>query len=158
MAKRTHPSAWDRPGFLLWHATLRWEREVAAELRPLGLTHVQFVLLASVRYLTDTAVAPSQRELSDHAGTDIVMTSQVLGALERRGLLTRRPDTVDARIRRVVLSAEGRRLADQGLEAIEAVDERVFDPAGNRARLVATLRRLARRDAQGRSVDPVSDR
>ena len=158
MVERTQPSAWDRPGFLLWHATLRWEREVAAELRPLGLTHVQFVLLASVRYLTDTATVPSQRELADHAGTDIVMTSQVLAALERRKLLRRQADSIDARIRRVVLTAEGRRLADRGLEVIEAVDERVFDAAGNRPRLVAMLRRLARRGAEGQIVGPVSDR
>lgn len=35
------------PGFLLWHVTLRWQRAITAALRPLDLTHVQFVLLAS---------------------------------------------------------------------------------------------------------------
>ena len=36
-----HPH--ESPGFLLWHATLRWQRGVAAALQPLDLTHVQFV-------------------------------------------------------------------------------------------------------------------
>ena len=40
-----HPN--DSPGFLLWHATLRWQRGVAQALAPLDLTHVQFVLLAA---------------------------------------------------------------------------------------------------------------
>lgn len=37
----------DSPGYLVWHATLRRQRAVAAALTPFGLTHVQFVLLAS---------------------------------------------------------------------------------------------------------------
>jgi hypothetical protein len=41
----------DSPGFLLWHVTLRWQREIAAALAPLGLTHVQFVLLAAAWWL-----------------------------------------------------------------------------------------------------------
>jgi len=39
-------SAWERPGFLLWHATLRWQRVVSAVLGGVDLTHAQFVLLA----------------------------------------------------------------------------------------------------------------
>src|SRR5262249_4571528 len=39
-------------GFLLWHATLRWQRLLSAALRPLGLTHVQFVLLAVLWWFT----------------------------------------------------------------------------------------------------------
>ena len=37
----------ESPGFLLSHVTLRRQREVAAALAPLNLTHVQFVLLAA---------------------------------------------------------------------------------------------------------------
>jgi hypothetical protein len=36
-----HPN--DSPGFLLRHATLRWQHGIAQALAPLGLTHVQFV-------------------------------------------------------------------------------------------------------------------
>jgi hypothetical protein len=41
----------DSPGYLVWHTTLRRQRAVAAALTPFGLTHVQFVLLASVCWL-----------------------------------------------------------------------------------------------------------
>ena len=41
----------DSPGFLLWHVTLRWQRDIAAALAPMGLTHVQFVLLATCWWL-----------------------------------------------------------------------------------------------------------
>src|SRR6266566_2274389 len=64
-------SPWDySPGFLLWHATLRWQRQITAVLKPLGLTHVQFVLLAGSWWLGRGGQPPSQRELADHSGTD----------------------------------------------------------------------------------------
>src|SRR3546814_15453085 len=37
------------PGFLLWQVTNQWQRRLRATLEPLGLTHVQFVLLAGLR-------------------------------------------------------------------------------------------------------------
>ncbi len=87
------------PGFLLWHATLRWQRLIAAALRPLELTHVQFVLLAVLWWFTEVrGERPTQRALADQAGTDRMMTSQVLRALEGRGLLERpqHPTRADA--------------------------------------------------------------
>ena len=56
---------WDSPGFLLWHATLRWQRTMAEALEPLGLTHVQFVLLASTWWLCEHDGPPRQRDLAD---------------------------------------------------------------------------------------------
>ena len=50
----------DSPGFLLWHATLRWQRGVAAVLAPLDLTHVQFVLLACTWWLNTHGEHPNQ--------------------------------------------------------------------------------------------------
>src|SRR5438093_8890715 len=47
-------------------------------LRPLDLTHVQFVLLACTWLLNEQGERPTQIELAAQAGTDIKMTSQVL--------------------------------------------------------------------------------
>src|SRR3954453_8138901 len=43
--------AGDSPGFLLWRVTQRWQRSIVAALRPLDLTHAQFVLLMSTAWL-----------------------------------------------------------------------------------------------------------
>lgn len=144
--------AWDSPGFLLWHATLQWQREAAAALKPLGLTHVQFVLLGSLWWLTDHGGEPSQRELADHSGTDAMMTSQVVRALGERGLLDRVADAADARVWRLVLTSSGRELAQRGVRAMVALDEEFFAPAGSPSRVLALLRRLARRDAKGERI------
>ncbi len=137
-----HQEAWESPGFLLWLATLRWQRLMRATLRPHGLTHVQFVILASLWWLTERGMAPSQRELADHAGTDLTMTGQVLLALERRGLLVRHPDPEDARIRRPGLTERGRLLILRALPAVEGADLLFLEPVGDRDGLAAALREL----------------
>lgn len=133
----------ESPGFLLWRITNRWQRAIVAELRPAGLTHVQFVLLASVWWLARAAGRPpSQRELADHAGTDPTMTSQVVRALERRGLVTRDRDPRDGRARQLDVTAAGARLARRTIGLVEAADRAFFAPA-EQDELMRTLRRLA---------------
>jgi DNA-binding MarR family transcriptional regulator len=114
------------PGFLLWHATLRWQRGVAAALKPLELTHVQFVLLASTWWLNEHGERPSQIALAAHAGTDVKMTSQVIRSLERKGLVEREVDRADTRARRIRVTRRGARLAPRAIAAVEQVDAEFF--------------------------------
>ena len=46
-----HSDAWDSPGFLLWHATLRWQRTMveAQLLQRLGDFVLQFELCLQIR-------------------------------------------------------------------------------------------------------------
>lgn len=136
----------DSPGFLLWRTTLRWQRSITAALRPLELTHVQFVLLASVWWLADHADAsqpPSQRQVADHAAVDVMMTSQVLRALEQRGLVARTSDASDARVKRLTVTAGGRRLAERAVTVVEAADAEFFGSVRRPGQLLDVLRQLA---------------
>ena len=122
----------ESPGFLLWTVSNAWQRRVRAALEPLGLTHVQFVLLASLAWLARDGAVVTQVELARHAATDVMMTSQVLRALESRGLLERHPHPADAR---------ARALAACAIPAVEAADAAFFgDHAGA---IVPLLRSLA---------------
>jgi DNA-binding MarR family transcriptional regulator len=114
------------PGFLLWHATLRWQRGVAQALAPLDLTHVQFVLLACTWWLNEQGERPSQVALAAQAGTDIKMTSQVLRSLERKGLIEREVDTTDTRARRLSVTKRGAQLAPRAIAVVEQVDSEFF--------------------------------
>ena len=146
-----HPdaSAWAKPGFVLWHATLRWQRSVTAALKPVGLTHVQFVLLATVWWLGERSGAagdgdlPNQARVAERAGTDVMMTSSVLRTLEARGLLRRDADPADARVRRLAVTGAGRELAVRAVAVVEAADARYFAPVRDRAGLLDVLRHLA---------------
>jgi DNA-binding MarR family transcriptional regulator len=130
------------PGFLLWHATLRWQRQVAATLAPLDLTHVQFVLLASTWWLNEQGVRPSQIALAAQAGTDVKMTSQVVRALERKGLVEREIDPADTRARRLGVTRRGAHLAPRAIEAVERTDAEFFADVADKSAL-DLLARLA---------------
>jgi DNA-binding MarR family transcriptional regulator len=133
--------AGESPGLALWRATLAWQRRVRAALEPLGLTHVQFVLLTVTWWLEEHDGPPTQSILAARAGTDPMMTSQVARRLESDGLLRREPDAADARVRRLGLTDEGRARLKSALPAVEAVDAEVFgrlDP-GARAELTRAL-------------------
>ena len=146
MTRATGPQ--DSPGFLLWRSTLRWQRTIAAALRPLELTHVQFVLLASTWWLGEqnagSGPPPSQRQLAEHADTDVMMTSQVVRALERRGLIERTADDAgDGRVKRLTVTHTGRELAVRAVEVVETADAAFFDRVPHRDRLLAVLQQLA---------------
>lgn len=143
------PDAWSSPGFLLWRATLRWQRAMVEALKPFGITHVQFVLLASTWWLCENGGPPRQRDLAEHAGTDPMMTSQVVRALEKAGLVTRTPDPDDARAMRIAPTRAGKTLAPRTIAAVEAADRAFFDevPERSRAGMRAALIALGGRSA-----------
>lgn len=116
----------ESPGFLLWHLTLQWQRELTAALAPLGLTHVQFVLLACAHWLNQQGGAPNQLAVAAQAGTDVKMTSQVLGKLEQRGLIQRRTDQHDTRAKTVTVTRRGRVLAARAIAVVEEADADFF--------------------------------
>jgi DNA-binding MarR family transcriptional regulator len=142
-----HGDAWDSPGFLLWHATLRWQRAMAEALAPFDLTHAQFVLLASTWWLDEHGGPPRQRDLADHAGTDPMMTSQVVRTLERKGLLVRDVDPDDRRAWRLRPTPDGAALAARAIRAVEDADTAYFEQLAPsaRTRFLAGLRELGGR-------------
>jgi DNA-binding MarR family transcriptional regulator len=140
--------AGDSTGLLLWRVTNAWQAAQRAALASFDLTHVQFVLLASLTWIA--AEDPvTQRDLADHAGTDAMMTSQVLRTLETKGLIQRLAHPTDARARALVVTERGGRLANDANRAVEGVDRDYFGVLGSRqtefTRMLATLdRRRAR--------------
>ena len=128
------------PGFLLWHLTLAWQRALTAVLEPLDLTHVQFVLLACAWWLGEQGQTPNQLQLARQAGTDVKMTSQVVRRLEAKGLLERQVDPGDTRARRLRLTAQGDKLAQRAISAVEQADVEFFGTEA--AALTALLQRM----------------
>lgn len=137
-----YESAQASPGFLLWRVTNRWQAAQRAALKPFGLTHVQFVLLASLTWL-DAQGPVTQRQLADHAATDPMMTSQVVRALASAGLVVRSPHPHDGRAWELTVTRAGRAVANRAVVAVEACDRDFFSALGTRAagftRSLATL-------------------
>ena len=114
------------PGFLLWRVTLSWQRQVTLALKPLGLTHVQFVLLATCWWHNQHGRQPTQAALAESASVDVKMASEVIRALAQKGLLSREIDPHDSRARQLVVTSEGNRLAPEAIRVVEAVDTQLF--------------------------------
>jgi DNA-binding MarR family transcriptional regulator len=121
---------------------LRWQRAIDAALAPLGLTHVQFVLLACTWWLNTHGEHPNQLALARQAGTDVKMTSQVLRTLESKGLVEREVDPADTRARRLRVTTLGTDLAPRAITAVEQADADFFQPVSLDEALVL-LRSLA---------------
>jgi DNA-binding MarR family transcriptional regulator len=103
------------------------------------------VLLASVWWLGRHRpdVALTQARVTEQAGTDPMMASQVIRKLERRGLLTRHRNPSDTRTRLVRMTAAGNAVLAPALADVEAADAEFFAalPDGQ-AGLIAALRAL----------------
>ncbi|MFC3898238.1 MarR family winged helix-turn-helix transcriptional regulator [Lentzea rhizosphaerae] len=133
----------ESPGFLLWRVTLAWQRAMRAALAPHDLTHVQFVLLASLWWLENHSGAPSQQRLAEHAGTDPMMTSQVLRKLADRSLVSRSVDPADSRARLLSLTSGGKALVAKAMKDVEDADQAYFAGlGGERREFLRSLTRL----------------
>jgi DNA-binding MarR family transcriptional regulator len=131
-------------GLLLWQVTNRWQAAQRAVLKPFGLTHVQFVLLASLAWFSSDepdATPITQKVLAGHAATDPMMTSQVVRALEAKGWLTRERHPGDGRAFALRITSAGVALVRRANAAVEQCDEDFFGVLGSRS---AGLRRSLR--------------
>jgi DNA-binding MarR family transcriptional regulator len=135
-------SAEASPGFVLWQVASLWQRGVREALAPLGLTHAQFVLLASAAWLAthgENGGVVTQARIAEHARVDAVMTSEVLRTLERRALVRRTAHPGDGRARRVELTPDGWALVQRAIVAVEAVDQAFFASPGPELQALARV-------------------
>jgi DNA-binding MarR family transcriptional regulator len=96
--------------------------------RSLGLNNWQFTLLMSLANIDQPSVNTLARELA----MDRTTMTRNLRVLERRGLLATNPDIRDGRIKRVSLTAAGRKLLVSAIERWREVNAAVrqdFPPA-----------------------------
>ena len=113
-------------GFLLWQVTNLWQREIKKALEPYGITHSQFVLMASTHWLTLNGQEVTQVMLSNHTKIDPMTTSTVLRTLQQKKLLKRKEHATDTRAKTVVLTEEGKIIAMETVVIVERFDKEFF--------------------------------
>ena len=135
----------DSSGFLLWQVTNLWQREIKKALEPLGLTHSQYVLLASIHWLALNQQDVTQIVLSAHTKIDPMTTSTVLRTLQTRGLLQRQEHSTDTRAKTVALTEAGKGVTKEAVKLVEQFDAKFFSVLGTTTldfnkKLIALLR------------------
>ncbi|WP_269223012.1 MarR family transcriptional regulator [Flavobacterium sp. IMCC34518] len=121
----------DSSGFLLWQVTNLWQREIKKALESYDLTHSQFVLMASIHWLTLHKQDVTQILLSSHTKIDPMTTSTVLRTLQSKGLLLRQEHLTDTRAKTVALTNNGKKIVKQAIITVETFDKTFFAVLGN---------------------------
>ncbi len=129
----------DSSGFLLWQVTNLWQREIKKALEPFDLTHSQFVLMASIHWLTLHKQDVTQVLLSSHTKIDPMTTSTVLRTLQQKGLLQRQEHQTDTRAKTVGLTTQGKKVVKQAVKTVESFDKTFFVSLGNQTTLFNKL-------------------
>src|SRR5262245_51686492 len=122
----------DSPGFLLWKVSNAWQRRQRAAVQPFGLTHSQFVILATATWYAASETL-TQARLAELSGVDPMTTSQVVRTLETALLVERRAHPQDPRAKAIVVTAAGRKRARIALAVVERTDAAFFAPVAKRA-------------------------
>lgn len=118
------------PGFLVWRLSMKWRVAVDRAVAPLGLTHAQYSLLASLHGMARQGVSPSQRELADHSGLEALYVSKLARTLEADGLIERTRDLKDTRAVRLSLTEQGRETTTAAISVVHELLDRLVAPLG----------------------------
>ncbi|MEU2779946.1 MarR family transcriptional regulator [Streptomyces sp. NPDC007162] len=117
-------------GFLVWRLSMKWRVAVDRAVAPLGLTHAQYALLASLYGMGRTGERPSQRRLADHTGLEPLYVSKLARALEAAGLLARTRDPGDPRAMQLTLTGQGRDVTGRAITVVQGLLDQMLEPLG----------------------------
>jgi DNA-binding MarR family transcriptional regulator len=118
------------PGFLVWRLSTKWRVAVDRAVAPLGLTHAQYSLVASLYGMHRAGQRPSQRQLADHTGLEPLYVSKLARALEAAGVVDRTRDPADPRAIRLSLTEDGREVAQRAIGVVQGLLEQLLEPLG----------------------------
>lgn len=138
-----HEGPKQSPGFLLWHVSTSWRSSIEQVLRTLGLTHPQFVVLATTGWLTRNGEAITQIAIGKMAGLDPNTNSQIIKGLEKKKLI-KRAQSPDGRAKNVALTKSGSDILHKALPLVENADSQFFNLLTSREmdNLVQTFQKL----------------
>ncbi len=125
-------TAEDSSGFLLWQVTTLWQRGIRKSLDNIDITHPQFVLLASLLWLSRQKESVTQIDLSQHSKIDPMTTSAIIRILQRKQLIQRQEHQTDTRAKTITLTENGIKITRKAIQIIEKFDTIFFQPLGGK--------------------------
>ena len=131
-------------GFLLWQVTNLWQREIRKVLEQYDLTHSQYVLMASIHWLSLQQQEVTQIALSAHTKIDPMTTSTVLRTLGSKGYIKRMEHKTDTRAKLIVLTAKGVEIIKLAVVTVEDFDRTFFSRLKNKTAFNLELEKLVK--------------
>lgn len=114
------------PGFLLWHVSTAWRGSIELMLKSIGLTHPQFVILATLGWLTRKGDRVTQATIGKMAGLDPNTVSQIIRGLEQKEFIVREKSS-DGRAKNPILTVRGSNILKKAMPAVETKDAEFFN-------------------------------
>ena len=97
----------------------------------MNLTHPQFVVLASLAYLSQNGNEVTQVMISKLSGIDVMTLSQILSLLEKHNFVKRKEHSRDTRAKAVTLNKKGEEILQNAVPLIEQIDDFFFGKLDN---------------------------
>ncbi|PKG51069.1 MarR family winged helix-turn-helix transcriptional regulator [Olleya sp. 1-3] len=129
-------------GYLLWQATMRWQREANKALSEVGLTHTQFAILSALAWLLRSAKNVTQKQIADGSKTDRMMVSKILRTLQKNGLVERKEHETDTRAKCVFLTDKGVEILQKALEIKNKSNELFFENVTDKQQFSKELQQI----------------
>lgn len=105
----------------------KWHSMIKKELKKMNLTHPQFVVLASLAYLSQNGNEVTQVMISKLSGIDVMTISQILSLLEKHNFVKRKEHSRDTRAKAVILNKKGEEILQKAVPLVEQIDENFFE-------------------------------
>ncbi|MBL3649718.1 MarR family winged helix-turn-helix transcriptional regulator [Bacillus sp. RHFS10] len=134
------------PGFLLWQVTQSWQRKIGKALAEHDLTHVQFVLLTSCKYMIAHGETVTQKKIAGFSQTNIMMVSEVVRTLEKKGFIQRSKNPQDKREVLLSLTETGEERVTSALPIVERIDQSFFEAAMIKENFLSGLQELLKNE------------
>ncbi|MDY8137537.1 MarR family winged helix-turn-helix transcriptional regulator [Aquimarina sp. 2201CG5-10] len=132
----------EKLGYLLWQASMQWQRQANRALDEVGLTSTQFAILMALAWLSRSSQTVTQKEIADNSKTDRMMVSKILRTLEKKGLIVRKEHKTDTRAKCVLLTEKGVEILQRAIEIKEKANEIFFKNLSDRQNFSKELSQL----------------
>ncbi|MDR1460835.1 MAG: MarR family transcriptional regulator [Campylobacteraceae bacterium] len=118
-------------GFIFIRVYNKWHTAIKNELRKIGITHPQFVVMTVLNFLSQSDEYVTQASIAKMADMDAMSLSQIIRGLEEKGFLKRAVNPNDTRANAVWLLKKGQEAIKQALPIVEKIDEEFFSTLSN---------------------------
>ena len=125
----------DAIGFWMWRLTLVFQRRAETELKKIGLTHLQYVVLKLAGWLSLQANEVSQSGLAKLSGVQEAQLSLMVKTLKAKRLITQQRSTQNTRVRVVTLTPAGVQMLGKAVPLMDAVQEEMWPPGAETDRM-----------------------
>lgn len=109
----------------------KWHKRIKDALQKINLTHPQFIVLASLAYLSQNEAEVNQVAISKQSGIDVMTVSTILKNLEKNDLIKRGVSAKDTRAKAIKLTSHGEKKVNLANPIVEQLDKEFFAVLGN---------------------------